>query len=211
MSLHKHSTSLTRTFSGYYVWRNKDYKLALTLLNFQDGTKPTNYTYKWTWACPHNQTLVERVSSSPISTCPLNQTNAEDDISFSNDTTKLEKFKTHASFWNQSHEESRCRIPYNQRQHTKQFSGWRTKKNSTATRISRIWLFSILDMDDFKNRTAINISNKLVHTLRLANNHNQSLRYWRPYHVWQQEHTDSYHWYFESLWLVLNNVQFATM
>ena len=26
-----------------YVWNDKTYKLALTLINFQGGTKPTNY------------------------------------------------------------------------------------------------------------------------------------------------------------------------
>jgi hypothetical protein len=51
MGLHKRSISLT--FSSLlrlkwltwrcYVWNNKDYKLALTVLNFQGGTKPTNY------------------------------------------------------------------------------------------------------------------------------------------------------------------------
>jgi hypothetical protein len=49
--LYTHSTPLTilsllhvkGLTQRCYVWSNKDYKLALTLLNFQGGTKATNY------------------------------------------------------------------------------------------------------------------------------------------------------------------------
>jgi hypothetical protein len=52
MSLHMHSTSLTLLSSLHvkgltwrcYVWNNKAYKLAFTLLNFRGGTKATNNT-----------------------------------------------------------------------------------------------------------------------------------------------------------------------
>jgi hypothetical protein len=51
-SLHKCSTSLTllsslrvkRLTQRWYAWNNKDYKLALTLLNYQGGTKPPTTT-----------------------------------------------------------------------------------------------------------------------------------------------------------------------
>jgi hypothetical protein len=57
--LTRRSTSLTLSFSlrvkgltrRCYVWNNKDYKLALTLLNFQCGTKHTNNNHICTtWA-----------------------------------------------------------------------------------------------------------------------------------------------------------------
>jgi hypothetical protein len=56
-----------------YVWNNKDYKLIITLLNFQDRTKPTMYNstcFKWTtWV---NFTATTGFLRSWVVTSPTN-------------------------------------------------------------------------------------------------------------------------------------------
>jgi hypothetical protein len=70
MGLHTHRTSLTllsllrikRLTQRCYVWNDKAYELALTLLNFQGGTKPTNNNSTCaTWATWTNFTTTTRV------------------------------------------------------------------------------------------------------------------------------------------------------
>jgi hypothetical protein len=57
-----------------YVWNNKDYKLSLTILNFEGGTKPTNHNHTWanyyklemSWDLTFNPLLrVDALDSSP--------------------------------------------------------------------------------------------------------------------------------------------------
>jgi len=40
-----------------YIWNNKAYKVALTLLDYQGGTKTTNYNSTATWV--NNTTTID--------------------------------------------------------------------------------------------------------------------------------------------------------